>query len=246
MLLSTDLSRDSSFDPNNFRFLDGKTDMTGSKVAFQSFVRSGNTFLRRFIEQVTGVYTGSDMPIEFTFFEAMMGLAGQGHVNDDNDVWITKTHFPLQMTGTEYPFSAEKMICIVRNPLDIIASYAFFVCMKSHSLVPQENLNEAFPEWWTGWVKSMSDQICYNHNYIVNTLSKQIPTYIFRYEDLVLDPEPALLECFRFLLDVHSLEGTVVEARIKAIAKQGPSSKTVYTLKNPNNILNKNAHMYSS
>ena len=51
-------------------FLDGKTDMTGFKVAFQSFPRSGNTFLRRYLEQITGVYTGADMAIEHTFFEA--------------------------------------------------------------------------------------------------------------------------------------------------------------------------------
>lgn len=71
----------------------------------------------------------------------------------------------------------------------------------------------------------MAKQISYNHDYIVDTLSEKIPTYIFRYEDLVLDPEPVLLECFRFLLDVHSLEGTVVEAKIKAISKRAFAAK---------------------
>ena len=83
------------------------------------------------------------MDIEKTFFEAMMGLAGQGHVCDeDNTVWITKTHFPINFTDTEIPFTAEKMFCVVRNPLDVIASYAFFVSLKSHSLLPQESLHE--------------------------------------------------------------------------------------------------------
>ena len=80
-------------------------------------------------------------------------------------------------------------------------------------------------------MKDIAEAIRYNHDYITNTLSNKIPTYIFRYEDLVLDPEPVLLECFRFLLDVHSLEGTVIEARIKAISKQGFASKSVYSLK---------------
>jgi len=31
-------------------FLDGSVDLTGNKIAFQSFPRSGNTFLRRYIE----------------------------------------------------------------------------------------------------------------------------------------------------------------------------------------------------
>ena len=50
LLLSKDLSRDADFDCNDLRFLDGKVDMTGNMVAFQSFHRCGNTFLRRFVE----------------------------------------------------------------------------------------------------------------------------------------------------------------------------------------------------
>jgi len=51
-------------------FLNGKVDMTGNRIAMQSFARSGNTFLRRYLEQITGVYTGADMNIKETFFEA--------------------------------------------------------------------------------------------------------------------------------------------------------------------------------
>ena len=94
--MSKDLSLDKNFNPEDLRFLDGSVDMTGNRVALQSFCRSGNTFLRRFVEQITGVYTGSDMSIEYTFFEAMMGLAGEGHINNDDSVWITKTHFPFK------------------------------------------------------------------------------------------------------------------------------------------------------
>ena len=35
------------------------------------------------------------MNIQHTFHEAMMGLLGQEHMSDGNDVWITKTHYPL-------------------------------------------------------------------------------------------------------------------------------------------------------
>ena len=140
--MSKDLSLDKNFNSEDFRFLDGSVNMTGNRVAFQSFSRSGNTFLRRFMEQITGVYTGCDMSIEKTFFEAMMGLAGQAHVNDNDTVWMTKTHFPLRMGRDELPFTAEKMFCVVRNPLDVIASYAYFVCMKSHSLLPEESIHK--------------------------------------------------------------------------------------------------------
>ena len=51
---------------------------------------------------------------------------------------------------------------------------------------------------------------------IMKTLVRHdIPVYFIRYEDLVLDPEPVLTELFRFLLSMESLEGTVIEKRIK-------------------------------
>ena len=68
ILLSKDLSRDKELDwiaSGEMRFLDGE-DIDGDKVCFQSFPRSGNTMLRRFLEVVTGVHTGSDMPIDLT------------------------------------------------------------------------------------------------------------------------------------------------------------------------------------
>ena len=41
------------------KFLDGKI-IDGNKVGFQSFPRSGNTFLRKYFKLLTGVETGSD------------------------------------------------------------------------------------------------------------------------------------------------------------------------------------------
>ena len=43
----------------DFRFLDGQPNPS-NKVAFMSFPRSGNTFLRRYMELCTGVITGAD------------------------------------------------------------------------------------------------------------------------------------------------------------------------------------------
>ena len=59
------------------------------------------------------------------------------------------------------------------------------------------------------------------HSYVVDGLSQQIPTLIVRYEDLVTDPEPRLVDCFKFLLEVQSIEGTVVEQRIKQVVESG-------------------------
>ena len=71
LLLSKDLSRMKELewiDANGgtFRFLDESVKMDGQKVSFVSYPRSGNSFLRRFIELITGVVTGSDIGLELT------------------------------------------------------------------------------------------------------------------------------------------------------------------------------------
>ena len=66
--MSKDLERGQELEwiaSGEYRFLDGE-DITGSKIAFQSFPRSGNSMLRKLLETVTGVHTGSDMPIDVT------------------------------------------------------------------------------------------------------------------------------------------------------------------------------------
>ena len=136
------------------------------------------------------------------------------------------------------------MFCIVRNPLEVIPSFAYLVHMRSHSLVPKEKINEQFPEWWANWSKQVSEYMQYNHDYIMNTLSKKIPTYIIRYEDLILNPEPVLNELFCFLLDVPTIEGTVVEQRIKLVSSGDNTTKSVYALKDKTKNLNKNRSMY--
>ena len=94
-------------------------------------------------------------------------------------------------------------------------------------------------------MKSIAEQIQWNHDYIVNKVSKEIPTYFIRYEDLVLDPEPALTELFCFLFDVKTLHGTVLEKRIKDVARRGNEDKAIYALKDTTYDLNKNKHMYN-
>ena len=73
-LLSKDLSRMDELDwvdREEFRHLDGQVNLykTGDRVSFQSYPRSGNTFLRRFLEQITGVYTGTDMDMKICYYE---------------------------------------------------------------------------------------------------------------------------------------------------------------------------------
>ena len=229
---------------NQCHFLDGQIDMTGNRVGLQSFVRSGNTFIRRYLEQVTGIVTGADMHIDHTFFEAMMGLLGQNITSDSNMVWITKTHWPQDIPGSK-AFTAEKMIVIARNPLDVMPSFANLLNTHSHSLQVEQSYSKDEPDFWQAWVKQMTLNMKANHTDVLNIITGEIPTYFMRYEDLKLNPVPALTELFCFLFDVETLEGTFAELRIKQVTAQGFSTKTAYKLKDTSLNLNRNLGEYS-
>ena len=53
----------------------------------------------------------------------------------------------------------------------------------------------------------------------MDNVAKKIPTFIIRYEDLRIDPGRSLTDLFCFLLDVTSIDDTVVESRIRTVIK---------------------------
>ena len=62
----------------------------------------------------------------------------------------------------------------------------------------------------------------------------------------MLNPAPILTEIFCFLLEVPSIEGTVVEKRIADYCAKGNQSAAVYRLKvDPASNLSRNTHMYT-
>jgi hypothetical protein len=54
-----------------------------------------------------------------------------------------------------------------------------------------------------------------------------IPTFVVRYEDLLVDPYNTLMDLFKFLLNTENLEGTLIEALIKKHTQKG-TKKEVY------------------
>ena len=73
------------------RFLNGKQ---FEPISYASWPRSGNTFLRKYFENITGIATGSDQFMKFTLNMALQfqGFKGEGIYKDM--CWINKTHFP--------------------------------------------------------------------------------------------------------------------------------------------------------
>ena len=127
------------------------------------------------------------------------------------------------------------MICVVKNPYDVILETAdaknLFNCQNRMTITDQLS-NKEFPEWWDKWVSIQSDNMIECHRYIVNKAVDRIPTYFVRYEDLVRDPAPVLLDIFRVILNVESLQDTLLERRISDVAARfkHPTSKNTQEL----------------
>lgn len=64
------------------------------KVALASYPRSGNSLLRKYLEEITLIITGSDASPDKKLIRDLKeaGLKGEGKT--DSKVWIVKTHFP--------------------------------------------------------------------------------------------------------------------------------------------------------
>ena len=84
------------------------------------------------------------------------------------------------------------------------------------------------------------------HTQILQTLSKKIPTFIVRYEDLVISPEKSLRDlcCFLFGITANEIKGTVLEKNIKGVSELSYREKKIYPLKD-DRLVDKHRDMYS-
>ena len=101
------------------------------KVILASYSRSGNTLLRKYLQDITGVITGSDVDVRRGLCSYLVdkGMKGEGKIN--NRVWIIKTHFP-ESDGYK-KFLANKCVLLVRNPMDSIMSLYNMIVTGTHS-----------------------------------------------------------------------------------------------------------------
>ena len=64
------------------------------------------------------------------------------------------------------------MIVIVRNPLDVILSFANLMLLQSHTLEPNELYHQQFPDWGEKWALKIAKEIADSHNYVIRTIAK--------------------------------------------------------------------------
>lgn len=89
---------------------------------------------------------------------------------------------------------------------------------QSHSVEPKRPWNE-YP-LWEKFVDVMLDNFKRYQDVLVK-LSAKTPTFFISYEQLITNPEPAVIDLFCFLLGVKTIEGTLVEHMVKKVVSKG-------------------------
>jgi hypothetical protein len=174
------------------------------------YQRSGSTLLRKYLENLTRIYTGSDGDVKTHLDKQLfkIGLAGESILG--NKVWIAQTNFPEE-TGIARTF-VNKCVLVVRNPMDSI--YSFFNMMVTNSLdkkLDEEDM-ERLHECWDEFLRQEITIWRKFHEYWM--LEPLISTYIVRHEDLVENPRSTLTGLFKFLLNTDSISDTLIESLI--------------------------------
>ena len=75
------------------------------------------------------------------------------------------------------------------------------------------------PLWWSKWINNSTENIALCHQFVVQEVASSIPSLFIRYEDLIRDPAFTLEEIFRFVFDVQSIEGTLLERKISEVCE---------------------------
>jgi len=107
---------------NGSLLLDGAP--KSDRIAFSSFLRSGNTLTRRYFEGITGIATGSIMMNSNLCNFALFQPTFKADAIFDDRVLLYKTHLPFvgDFTAGDEHISCNKSLVCARNPLDSLPS----------------------------------------------------------------------------------------------------------------------------
>lgn len=72
-----------------------------------------------------------------------------------------------------------------------------------------------------------------------------VPVFCTRYEIIVKDPKSALTDVFEFMFNLESMEGTMLEQRLKEVLEMGQSATRTYKPKTAERIYASDDDMFS-
>lgn len=121
---------------------------TNQAVVYATYPRSGNSFMRKYFENITGIATGSDMVMKFSPNVGLQiaGFKGEG-ITDDR-CWIKKSHFPFTLPFMD-EFSNDIAVICTRNPFDVSPSFFYLCWTCTHNVKWKEELTKE--PLWSHW-----------------------------------------------------------------------------------------------
>ena len=172
-----------------------------------------------------------------------MGSRGENTVDDT--VWIVKSHSPWLMPEAPL-FKANKVLVIVRSPLDTNLSWFNLIAMASHDTKVPFEIEKDYPNFFDWWIKDCNKHINdWMQQMMKDAKFYDVPMLFIRFEDLVNNPEPELYNLMRFILGKKDLTGTNAERRIKEIIAMDKRVTETYKLKDSTRRKNPNAYRYT-
>mmetsp|Transcript_15956 Transcript_15956/g.24712 ORF Transcript_15956/g.24712 Transcript_15956/m.24712 type:complete len:186 (-) Transcript_15956:184-741(-) len=93
----------------------------------------------------------------------------------------------------------------------------------THSKSFINDLNDpSIRKWWDMFFINTIDSWKAWHEYWLDHIANsKVPVFFFRFEDLLLSPEPVLKDMFKFILASDDLDGSVIEKRIGDVINKG-------------------------
>ena len=171
-----------------------REDEFGERIVLASYPRSGNSMLRKLLEEITGIHTGSDTRPKRAMSEMLRGYGLQGESDVTKKTWVVKSHFPERHGWMKFP--VKRGILLVRHPINAIDSYFNMQLSANHEMSLDESQYERFADIWNEHVLTEAKVWADFHEY---WMQQKIPLLTVRYEDLLIHRERELERIFRFL-----------------------------------------------
>ena len=162
--------------------------------------RSGNTFSRFLLENLTGIATEAvyrergEFSNKSKAYGRPCGITGDCdkiHRSSDDELVVIKTHFPFMSPEFDEKECVSKILMTIRHPVDNYIAWASYKgkgSIKTLAFRKQMNLGKYFELWEA------------HHNYWHAFASRRkVPLLQYRYEDLCQHPEAVFKKVSDFL-----------------------------------------------
>ena len=154
------------------------------RILLSSYPRSGNSYLRSLLEGYTGIITGSDNRPNRNLSASLIRFGFQGEGVVDQSVWLIKSHYPERFGYV--CFNVQKVILLVRNPFDAIASYFNMAFTNTHDKELHPSCREApspLANIWEDFVLEEAGVWLRFHEFWIKK-AREMPVMTVRFEDL--------------------------------------------------------------